>query len=69
MITRRGMLVTTSGFAVLALTGAAGGQPTTAATQGRIGAMLIRRTGSEPSRKGQAEYFTGGPHRSAVPGA
>jgi len=59
MITRRGMLVATSGFAAFSLIGAARGQPTTAATRGRIGAMLITRTGSEPSRKGQAEYFTG----------
>ena len=59
MITRRGMLAATSGFAALAFTGAAKGQPTTAATQGRIGAMLITRNGSQPSRKGQAEYFTG----------
>lgn len=58
MITRRGMLAATSGFAAMA-TGAAAAQPTTAAPKERIRSMQIARAGSQPSRKGQAEYFTG----------
>jgi quercetin dioxygenase-like cupin family protein len=58
MITRRGMFAAASGFAALA-TGATAAQPTTAATRGRIGSMQIARGGSQPSRKGQVEYFTG----------
>ncbi len=52
MITRRGMLVTTGGFAALAGTGRA-------VAQERKGTMQITRNGSQPSTKGQAEYFTG----------
>ena len=31
--------------------------------------MEIKRSGSQPSRKGPAEYFTGGARGPAVPGA
>lgn len=34
-------------------------RPPTAPTNKRNGAMEITRSGSQPSRKGQAEYFTG----------
>lgn len=59
MITRRGMLAATSGFAALTFAGAAKGQPTTAPKRGTIESMQITRNGSETSRKGQTEYFTG----------
>jgi len=52
MITRRRMLATTGGLTMLA---AAGG----VAAQERSGAMEIARSGSQPSAKGPAEYFTG----------
>ncbi|MEH2501854.1 quercetin dioxygenase-like cupin family protein [Bradyrhizobium sp. AZCC 1578] len=58
MITRRGMLGSTCGIAAVAFTGVAAVQPM-AATQGRTGAMQITRSGSQPSRKGEAKYFTG----------
>jgi quercetin dioxygenase-like cupin family protein len=54
MITRRSMLVAAAGTAVLA--GSAASNPATAS---RATEMEIKRIGSEPSRKGPAEYFTG----------
>ena len=61
MITRRRMLAGTGGLAVLTAAGpAAAFEPArTVATTRRTGTMEIRRSGSQPSRKGQAEYFTG----------
>jgi quercetin dioxygenase-like cupin family protein len=53
MITRRRLLATT-GFAVLA----AGTTPAVPA-KARNGTMEIKRSGSQPSGKGPAEYFTG----------
>ena len=53
MITRRGLLATT-GIAVLA----AEVQPAVPANA-RIGAMEIKRSGSQPSGRGPAEYITG----------
>ena len=59
MITRRRMLAATGGLAALAAAGAAAAQTPTVTTQGRNGTMQITRSGSQPSRKGPAEYFTG----------
>jgi quercetin dioxygenase-like cupin family protein len=55
MITRRHMLLATGGLAVLTAAGAAAAQT----MQGRNGTMQITRVGSQASRKGPAEYFTG----------
>ncbi|MGZ8690339.1 MAG: (R)-mandelonitrile lyase [Aeromicrobium sp.] len=59
MITRRDMIAVAGAFALPAFPGTVPAQPTTVATQGRIGAMQITRGDSQPSRKGPAEYFTG----------
>jgi quercetin dioxygenase-like cupin family protein len=59
MITRRRMLAAAGGLAVATAVGAAAAQASTATTQGRNGTMQITRGGSQPSRKGQTEYFTG----------
>ena len=59
MITRRRMLAATGGLAGLAAAGAAAAQTPTVTTPGRNGTMQITRGGSQPSRKGPAEYFTG----------
>jgi hypothetical protein len=61
MITRRGMLAATGGLAALAAAGdGAAETPTlTVATKRRNGPMEIKRSGSQPSRKGPADYFTG----------
>jgi quercetin dioxygenase-like cupin family protein len=58
MITRRRMLAATGGLVGLAA-GAAAAQTPTVTTPGRNGTMQITRGGSQPSRKGPAEYFTG----------
>jgi quercetin dioxygenase-like cupin family protein len=57
MMTRRHMLSATGGFAALAA-GRAGAE-TDDTKRRRNGTMDIIRNGSQPSRKGQAEYFTG----------
>jgi quercetin dioxygenase-like cupin family protein len=59
MMTRRRMLAGTGGLAVLTAAGAAAAQTTTPAVPTRSGAMEIKRSGSQPSRKGPAENFTG----------
>jgi quercetin dioxygenase-like cupin family protein len=59
MITRRRIIAATGGLAGLAAAGAAAAQTPTPATQGRNGTMQITRGGSQPSRKGPTEYFTG----------
>ena len=61
MITRRRVLTGTSGFAALAAAGVARAGAVTLAksSKGGSGAMEIKRIGSQPSRKGQTEYFTG----------
>src|SRR5687767_15747000 len=62
MITRRRILAATGGFAALAAAApAAAGAPalTVPPTTRRNATMDIRRSGSQPSGKGPAEYFTG----------
>ena len=60
MITRRRMLGATGGLAALAAGPTAAETPTlTVPTQRRNGTMEIKRNGSQPSRKGPSEYFTG----------
>jgi quercetin dioxygenase-like cupin family protein len=58
MITRRRILAGTGGIAALAAAGAAA-QGANDPTQARSGTMQITRGGSQPSRKGPAEWFTG----------
>ena len=58
MMTRRHVLGATGGFA-LAATGAAAAQGANSSTQARNAMMQIMRSGSRPSAKGPAEYFTG----------
>ena len=65
MITRRRILAGTGGLAALAAAGRA------AAQEGQA-TMLITRSGSQPSTKGAAEYFTGSvridqPFRGSAP--
>ncbi|MEN3376111.1 MAG: hypothetical protein V7604_1466 [Hyphomicrobiales bacterium] len=60
MITRRDMIAATGGLAGLALAaGTAAAQAPVLTTQARNGTMQITRSGSQPSRKGPAENFTG----------
>ncbi len=61
MITRRRMLAASGGLAALATAGPAAAEtPTlTVPRKRRDGTMEIKRSGSQPSRKGPAEYFTG----------
>ena len=60
MITRRRMLAAAGGLAGLAAAGPAEAQtPPTVPTKGRNATMHITRGGSQPSRKGPTEYFTG----------
>jgi quercetin dioxygenase-like cupin family protein len=61
MITRRRMLAGSGGLVALATGRPAAAQaPTlTVPTKRRNGTMEIKRSGSQPSRKGPAEYFTG----------
>jgi quercetin dioxygenase-like cupin family protein len=60
MITRRRMLAGTGGLAALAAAGSAGASENlTAPTGGGKGTMEIKRSGSQPSAKGPADYFTG----------
>ena len=61
MITRRRILAATGGLAALAAAGPAAAEtPTlTVPTNRRNGTMEIKRSGSQPSRKAPAEYFTG----------
>ena len=59
MITRRSMLAGTGGVAGLTAVGVAAAQTPTLTTQAGNGTMQITRAGSQPSRKGPAEYFTG----------
>ena len=58
MITHRRMLAATGGIAALAAAPAAA-RGANDPTQGRSDAMQITRSGSQPSRKGPAEYFSG----------
>ena len=59
MITRRRILAGTGGIAALAAAGAAAAQGPNVPTQARNGTMQITRSGSRPSAKGPADYFTG----------
>jgi quercetin dioxygenase-like cupin family protein len=59
MITRRRMLAASGGLAAMAATQPTAAQTPTVRTKGRNGPMEITRSGSQPSRKGPAEYFTG----------
>jgi quercetin dioxygenase-like cupin family protein len=59
MITRRTILAATGGVAAFAAGGVAAAQTPAATTQARNGTMQITRSGSQPSRKGPTEYFTG----------
>jgi quercetin dioxygenase-like cupin family protein len=68
MITRRRMLAGTGGLAALAAAGRAAAQEKlkvlatatpTVPTRRRKGTMEIKRSGSQPSGKGPADYFTG----------
>jgi quercetin dioxygenase-like cupin family protein len=59
MITRRCILASTGGIAALAAAGAAAAQGPNVATEARNGTMQITRSGSRPSAKGPADYFTG----------
>jgi quercetin dioxygenase-like cupin family protein len=62
MIARRRMLAATGGLAALAAAGsgpARAYQKLIASMEGRNGTMEIKRSGSQPSGKGPAEYFTG----------
>ena len=68
MITRRRILAATGGLAALAA------ETTSAAAQGTQTGLSITRSGSQPSRKGPAENFTGvvrvdSPFRGSRPGA
>jgi quercetin dioxygenase-like cupin family protein len=57
MITRRCMLVASSGLAAMVAAKPAASEKPTA--QPRNATMEITRNGSQPSRKGPTEYFTG----------
>ena len=61
MITRRCVLAATGGLAALATAGPAAAETPapSVATTGRNGPMEIKRSGSQPSAKGPADYFTG----------
>jgi quercetin dioxygenase-like cupin family protein len=61
MITRRRMLAATGGVAALAAAGPAAAETPTPSVPAnrRNGTMEIKRNGSQPSRKGPAENFTG----------
>jgi quercetin dioxygenase-like cupin family protein len=59
MITRRHILAATGGAAGLTASGFAAAQAPAVATQERNQTMQITRAGSQASRKGPAEYFTG----------
>jgi quercetin dioxygenase-like cupin family protein len=59
MITRRRVLAAAAGVATLAAAGPAAAQTSTVTTQHGSGTMQIARAGSQPSRKGPTENFTG----------
>jgi quercetin dioxygenase-like cupin family protein len=59
MITRRRILAASGGLAAMAAAKLGTAEAPTARTKGRNGTMDITRSGSQPSRKGPAEYFTG----------
>jgi quercetin dioxygenase-like cupin family protein len=59
IITRRNLLAATGGLAMLAAHPAAAQAAATGPTTPGIRTMEIKRSGSQPSGKGPAEYFTG----------
>jgi quercetin dioxygenase-like cupin family protein len=59
MITRRHLLAATGGLAAAAAAGPVAAQAPNVTAQGGNETMQITRAGSQPSRKGPAEYFTG----------
>jgi hypothetical protein len=61
MITRRRMLAASGGLAAIAAAKAAAAETPIQAVPAtpRSGTMEIKRSGSQPSGKGPAEYFTG----------
>ena len=59
MITRRSILVAIGGLSGLLRAGVAGAQAPTPTAAGRNGIMQITRAGSQASRPGPQEYFTG----------
>jgi quercetin dioxygenase-like cupin family protein len=62
MTTRRRVLAASGGLAALAASGsgpARAYQKLIASIEGRNGTMEIKRSGSQPSGKGPADYFTG----------
>ena len=59
MITRRHLLAATGSLAAATAAESVAAAAPNAATPGRNGMMQITRAGSQPSRKGPAEYFTG----------
>jgi quercetin dioxygenase-like cupin family protein len=59
LITRRNLLAGGGSFSFLELSESVRVQATVAAAQARIGTMQITRAGSQASRKGPAEWFTG----------
>lgn len=59
MITRRRILAVTGSLAAVTAVRAAAAQPLITSPRERNGTMQITRAGSQPSRKGPAEYFTG----------
>jgi quercetin dioxygenase-like cupin family protein len=59
MITRRYMIAAAGSLSAVAAAGAAAAQTPSVTTRARNGTMQITRAGSQPSRKGPAEYFTG----------
>src|SRR5215207_6616847 len=59
MITRRRILAVTGSIGTMMTIRAAAARDSTMTSQGRNGAMQITRSGSRPSAKGPADYFTG----------
>src|SRR5215472_11054085 len=59
MITRRHTIAATAGLAALATAGPPAAEAPTPTTKRRDGTMEIKRSGSQPSGKGPADYFTG----------
>ena len=59
MITRRHLLAATGSFAAATAAGPVAAQAPAVTAQARNGTIQITRAGSQPSRKGPAEYFTG----------
>ncbi len=59
MITRRHLLAATGGFALAAAGSTAAQTPALTVPTPRRNEMEIKRSGSQPSAKGSADYFTG----------